>query len=200
VRLYPDIPVRRANTAARDAAHLLALVALAALGLWVYHQVNSLTILGRGVHDAGAAVENGFKTAADKVDEIPLAGGPIADGLRAAGEHTGGPVADAGRRGEDRVHRLALLLGAITFLLPALMLLSRYLPRRLAQIRTLNDAEQVLATGGDPERRRLVAMRAAFALPYAQLLAYTPDPLRDLAAGRYERLLAAVADDAGLRA
>src|SRR3954470_13778298 len=119
MRLYPDIPVRRANAVTRDAATLLALVLLALLGFWVYHAVDSLTILGRGVHDAGAAVQNGFATAADKVDGVPLVGGSIGDGLREAGDSTGGNVADAGTRGEQRVHRLALLLGAIVFLLPA---------------------------------------------------------------------------------
>jgi len=199
MRLYPDIPVRRANAAVRDVLALLALVVLAFVGLWVYHAVDSLTILGRGVHDAGAAVQNGFNTAADKVDGVPLAGGPIADGLRAAGKDTGGPVADAGTRGEHRVHRLAILLGLITFLMPAGTLLLRFLPERLEQIRKLNDAERVLDTHGEDERRRLVAMRAAFALPYETLLAYTKDPLGDLAAGRYQPLLEAIAEDAGLR-
>jgi hypothetical protein len=42
-------------------------------------------------------------------------------------------------------------------------------------------------------------MRAAFSLPYAQLLAYTRDPFGDLAAERYDALVAAALDDAGLR-
>lgn len=199
MRLYPDIPVRRANAAVRDVLALFALVLLAFVGLWVYHAVDSLTILGRGVHDAGAAVQNGFNSAADKIDNVPLAGGPIADGLRAAGNDTGGPVADAGTRGEHRVHRLAILLGLLTFLLPAATALSRYLPERIEQIRKLNDAERVLDTHGEDERRRLVAMRAAFGLPYATLLQYTRDPLGDLAAGRYQPLIEAIAEDAGLR-
>jgi hypothetical protein len=199
MRLYPDIPVRRANTAVRDVLTLFAVVVLAFVGLWVYHAVDELTILGRGVHDAGTAVQTGFDTAADKVGSIPLAGGPIADGLRAAGKDTGGNVAEAGRRGEDRVHRLAILLGLLTFLLPAAALLWRVVPGRVEQIRKLGDAERVLDTHGDAERRRLVAMRAAFALPYATLLAHTRDPLGDLAAGNYKPLLEAIAEDAGLR-
>ncbi|HZR94536.1 MAG TPA: hypothetical protein VFA56_02510 [Gaiellaceae bacterium] len=199
MRFYPDIPVRRANTAARDAATVVAVIVLALLGFWVYHAVDSLTILGRGVHDAGAAVVSGFDAAADKVGHVPLAGGPIADGLRSAGEGTGGTVADAGTRGEQRVHRLALLLGLLTFLLPAATLLSRFLPQRLQQIRTLTNAARVLSPIEDDERRRLVAMRAAFALPYEQLLAHTRDPLGDLAAGRYDALVDAIAEDAGLR-
>jgi hypothetical protein len=199
MRLYPDIPVRRANAVTRDAATVIALVVLALLGLWVYHAVDALTILGRGVHDAGAAVQGGFESAADKVDGIPLAGGPIADGLREAGDASGGNVAEAGREGERRIHRVALLLGALTFLLPAALLLRDWLPRRVAQIKTLTTADRVLRTDGDPERRKLVAMRAAFSLPFEQLLAYTKDPLGDLAAERYDALVAAVAEDAGLR-
>ena len=199
MRIYPDIPVRRANAVTRDAATIVALIVLALLGLWVYHSVDSLTILGRGVHDAGAAVQNGFNTAADKVDGVPLAGGPIADGLRAAGNDTGGPVADAGTRGEHRVHHVAVLLGLLTFLLPAATLLSRVLPERIEQVRKLSTAERVLDTHGEDERRRLVAMRAAFALPYETLLEYTKDPLGDLAAGRYQPLIEAIAEDAGLR-
>jgi hypothetical protein len=199
MRIYPDIPVRRANAVTRDAATIVALILLALVGLWVYHAVDSLAILGRGVHDAGSAVQDGFDTAADNVDDVPLVGGSIAGGLRDAGGATGGNVAEAGARGAQRVHRLAILLGAITFLLPAATLLSRVVPQRLQQIRTLTDAERVLATGGDPERRRLVAMRAAFALPYTTLLAHTQDPLGDLAEGRLEPLLDAIAEDAGLR-
>jgi hypothetical protein len=199
MRLYPDIPVRRANAVSRDAATLFALVLLALLGLWVYHAVDSLTILGRGVHDAGSAVQTGFTAAADKVDGVPLVGGSIGSGLRDAGKATGGNVADAGTRGAERVHRLAILLGAIVFLLPAALVLSRVVPQRLQQIRTLTNAERVLATDGDEERRRLVAMRAAFALPYATLLAHTRDPIGDLAAGRYDALVDAIAEDAGLR-
>ncbi len=199
MRFYPEIPTRRANTAVRDAAVMVAVIVLALLGLWVYRTVDSLTILGRGVHDAGAAVQNGFDAAADQVGHIPLAGGAIAGGLRDAGKNTGGPVAAAGTRGERRVHRLAILLGFLTFLLPAASLLSRYGPQRLEQVRTLTNAARVLSPIENDERRRLVAMRAAFALPYERLLAHTRDPLGDLEAGRYEALIDAIAEDAGLR-
>ena len=42
-------------------------------------------------------------------------------------------------------------------------------------------------------------MRAAFALPYGELLRFTRDPLGDLEAGRYDALVDAALDDAGLR-
>ena len=69
-----------------------------------------------------------------------------------------------------------------------------FVPRRVTQVKRLNLAARALQ--GAPERE--LAMRAAFALPYDQLLAWTDDPLGDLAAGRYEPLVSAVLEDAGL--
>ena len=50
-----------------------------------------------------------------------------------------------------------------------------------------------------PERRRLLAMRAAFGLPYGELLRFTKDPLGDTEAGRYDALVATKLEQAGLR-
>ena len=52
--------------------------------------------------------------------------------------------------------------------------------------------------GDDAERRRLLATRAAFHLPFGTLLRHTRDPLGDLAAGRHDALVAAELEDAGL--
>jgi len=44
------------------------------------------------------------------------------------------------------------------------------------------------------------AARAAFGLPYGTLLQYTKDPIGDLQAGRYDALVRAELEQAGLRA
>jgi hypothetical protein len=167
MRLYPDVPRRRFATVAYDVLLLLLLVVLAYVGLKVHDAVDRLALLGEGVRKAGGKVPFGI----------------------------GDPVEDLGRRGEDGVHHLANLLGAITFGIPAAIVLWHFLPRRLAQIRRLGVASRALA--GAPERE--LAMRAAFSLPLERLLVFTEDPLGDLAAGRHDRLVAAVLDDAGLR-
>jgi hypothetical protein len=199
MRLYPDVPSRRFSTLASDLLVLLLLVLFAWLGLEVHDAVDRLAVLGHGVRETGSAIQSGFDSAADAVDDVPLVGGKVADGLRGAGQGTGGDLADLGRSGEDSAHRLANLLGLLTFALPSLLLLLRFGPDRLAQVRRLTAATRVLAAPDEPERRRTIAMRAAFALPYGRLLEHTRDPLGDLAAGRYDALVAAALDDAGLR-
>lgn len=170
MRLYPELPRRRLATISRDALLLILLLLLAWLGLKVHDTVDQLSVLGSGVEKVG--------------DSVPV---------------VGDPVKDLGERGENAVHHLANLLGLVMFGIPALLVLWRMLPARIAQIRSLTAAARVLRTSEDPERRRALAQRAAFALPYGQLLSYTPDPLGDLAAQRYDALVAAAFEDAGLR-
>lgn len=199
MRFYPDIPSRRASTLAGDFLTVAALVLLAWIALQVHDAVDRLAVLGQGVTGAGSSIQEGFDTAADAVDGTPLVGDDLAEGLRDAGEGSGGNVADLGEEGEAKTHRLADILGLVTFLVPAAFLLLRVLPARARQVRQLTAAQRVLTPDASPERQRLLAMRAAFALPYGQLLAYTRDPLGDLEQGRYEPLVQAVLEDAGLR-
>jgi hypothetical protein len=199
LRLYPDVPSRRAATLIADATVIALLLVFAWLGLAVHDAVDRLRVLGEGVQATGGAVSSGFETAADAVDGTPVVGDELADGLREAGEGSGGEVMELGERGEDGAGRLADLLGVVTFALPAGLLLLFVLPPRIELARRVTAAARVLTEPDSEERRRVVAMRAAFALPYGTLLRYTRDPLGDLAAGRYDALVEAAFDDAGLR-
>ena len=160
--------------------------------------VDGVAVLGSGVKEAGLSVQNGFDSAAGAVNGIPLVGGSLAGALRDAGNGSGGNVATIGQNGEDRVHRLALELGFLVFVLPTILLLVIAVPPRVRQIRKLGAAREALGDTQSPEHRRLLAMRAAFGLSYLTLLSYTHDPLGDLAAGRYDPLVAAALDDAGI--
>jgi hypothetical protein len=199
VRLYPELRGPRSRALVADLASIVLLLVFAWAGLKVHDAVDRLAVLGEGVQATGGAVQGGFESAADAVDGTPVVGGEIAEGLRSAGEGSGGEVVQLGQDGEDGAHDLANLLGFVTFALPALLLLSRWLPGRIAQVRKLREASQVLGERTTEERRRLLAMRAAFSLPYGQLLQYTRDPLGDLEGGRYDALVAAALEDAGLR-
>jgi hypothetical protein len=198
VRLYPQLPGRRLGTLSRDLLIVALLLLFGLIGKAVHDAVDELAVLGEGVRSGGEAVEGGFDSAADAVDGTPVVGDDLADGLRDAGGASGGNVADLGAAGEEKVHYLANLLGLLTFAIPSALVLLAMVPPRIRQIRQLTAASRVLR---EPvgERRRLLAMRAAFALPYGQLLRYTDDPIGDLAANRYEPLIAAVMEDVGLR-
>lgn len=199
MRLYPELRGPRSRAFVADVASIALLALFAWAGLEVHDAVDRLAVLGEGVQATGGAVQGGFESAADAVDGTPIVGGDIADGLRSAGEGSGGEVVQLGEEGEDGAHDLANLLGFVTFALPALLLLTRWLPGRIAQVRKLRAASRVLGDRATPERRRLLAMRAAFSLPYGQLLAYTRDPLGDIEGGRYDALVAAALEDAGLK-
>jgi hypothetical protein len=198
VRLYPTQRTKRGRAIALDAATVLCVLLFAWLGATVHEAVEELADLGEGVRGAGTAVQDGFRSAGDAVDDVPLVGGKIAEGLRDAGRDSGGAVESSGRKGEDAAHDLADLLGLLVFLLPTGLVLFRVLPGRVEQVRRLTAASSVLGDQTDPERRRLLASRAAFGLPYGQLLRHTRDPVGDLQAERYDGLLAALFEDAGL--
>jgi hypothetical protein len=200
VQIYPTVPEARVATVARDLLVVLALALFIFLGVKVHDTVDQLAVLGSGVTDAGGAVRSGFKDAADAVGDVPLVGGPLGDGLASAGSGAGSPIEDVGRKGEQSAHDLANLLGVVTALIPSLLLLGYFLPRRITQIRGLSAAALVLARPNDADRRELIARRAAFDLPYGTLVRYTRDPLGDLRQGRFDPLVAAALDDAGLRA
>jgi hypothetical protein len=199
MRLYPELTGPRNRALIADVASIILLVLFAWAGLKVHDAVDRLAVLGEGVEASGGAISGGFENAAEAVDGAPVVGDDLADGLREAGEGSGGEVEELGRSGEDSAHDLANLLGFVTFALPALIVLTRWLPGRIDQIRKLRDASSVLGERATEERRRLLAMRAAFSLPYGQLLRYTRDPLGDLEGGRYDALVAAALEDAGLK-
>jgi hypothetical protein len=198
VLLYPDRPGPRLDAIARDLATVLALVLFALIALEVHDAVDRLAVLGDGVESAGKGVSGGFDAAADAVDGTPIVGDDLGDALRGAGEGSGGEVEDLGRGGASAAHDLANLLGALFFALPAALFLLWALPPRIRQVRRLNAAAKAVGELS-PERRRLLAMRAAFGLPYGDLLRFTKDPLGDLEAGRYDALVAAELEQAGLQ-
>ena len=61
----------------------------------------------------------------------------------------------------------------------------------------MSEAQRFIGDDTDPERRRLLAMRAAFSLPIELLLDHTEDPIGDLIRADHDRLLDALRVDTG---
>jgi hypothetical protein len=174
------------------------LVFLAWMGRQVYVRVDSISVVASGVTTAGESVQGGFAKVGGAVSGIPVVGRRLSDALASSGDATGGNVASLGKEGEDAIHRTALLVGGLTFVIPALLLLGLTLPDRIRGIRRMGEAQQLLGDDRDPERARLLALRAAMSLPVDHLLEYTEDPIGDLVAGRHDRLLDALYAESGL--
>jgi hypothetical protein len=195
---YPSEPRQRRSTIVRDVLAVLALVFLAWLGRRVYRLVDDLRVVTEAVGGAGSSVQNGFGAAADAVSGTPVIGDDIAGALQSAGAASGGNVLELAGTGDTAIHRLALLLGLLTFLIPALILLLLYVPMRVGQTRRLRSSRLLYRDEDNPERRRLLAMRAAMSLPADHLLKYSQDPIGDLVRGDHDALVAALLAEAGL--
>ena len=199
MRYYPELPAQRTRAILGD----VVVVALVALFVWLGVTVNDtfddVAALGRGVQEAGDSVQGGFEDAGGLLGDVPIVGGALDDAFTEVGAQTGGNTAALGEQGESAIEDTARLLGWVTFAVPTLVVLLWAVPRRVVRVRRLTAAGQVLGDVPSAERRRLLAMRAAFGLPYDTLLAHTPDPLGALADGEYEPLVAALYEDAGLR-
>ena len=196
--LYPDHPARRRRTLAIDVLVAACLVLLAVIAIRAHAEIAGLAQLGRGVTDAGDAVSAGFSAAAAALGSVPLVGGALKHALQSAGAHSGGAVSTAGRHARADADHAAIVIGVLSFAVPALVLLQCYLPHRIRQIRQLRAIHRALDPGADLDHRRLVAQRAALTLPHEQVLRQTDDPFADLSAGRYDPLLRAAAIQAGI--
>lgn len=198
MQLYPDVPAERNSRIAKDVLILVVLVGLAWIGHEAYQRVDEIKVIATGVVTAGDSVQGGFGAVADAVSGVPVIGGRFADALTSSGEATGGNVAALGLEGEQAIHRTALYIGWLLFLLPAALLLALTVPGRIRSIRVLHDARRFLHDDGSLERRRLLAMRAACSLPIERLLAHSADPIGDLMSGNLDPLLDALYEDLGL--
>jgi hypothetical protein len=198
-RMYPDVLSRRGRAVARDGGVLLCLILLAWAGIRVHDDIAGLDRLCIGVAQAVSSVQQGFGAAAAAVGGVPIVGGQLSGSLRTAGVDCGGAAASSARQADRDIGRAATLIGWLIFLLPAAVLLGRYLPCRVRQIRQMTAAPRVLIDSGDGAQRRLIAERGAFSLPCRQLLRHTRQPLTNLAEGHYQPLIDAILEDAGIR-
>ena len=199
MRYYPELPAQRSRAILGDVAVVVLVGLFAWLGLTVNDTVDDAASLGRGVEEAGRSVQGGFEDAGGLAADVPLIGDALDDVFTEVGAQTGGNTAALGAQGATAIEDTARLLGWVTFGLPTLLVLLWSVPRRIGRSRRLTAAGRVLAGAQDAERRRLLAMRAAFGLPYETLLSHTPDPIGALAEGDHEPLVNALFEDAGLR-
>jgi hypothetical protein len=197
--LYPDIASARTRQILLDALVAGLVVLFVWIGVQAHDLVDALSVLGSGVSSAGSSIQGAFDSVGNAVGNVPLVGSSLSEAFRGAGQGTGGNLSSLGQQGQDAVHALARTIGILVAALPICVLLIAVLPRRIRGVREMSSARAVTGIDlSDPERARLLAMRAAFGLPFRELLPYTSDPFGDLAEGRYDALVRAALADVGL--
>lgn len=129
-----------------------AVVVFAVLAIQLSAAVNGLGDMADGIRQTGASIqssghatakeiERSVGSAADALQGVPFVGGEVARRVReAAGRSAaaveresridGARLVDAGRQGDEQASKIAGLVGWFAFLVPTVLLLAIWIPRR----------------------------------------------------------------------
>lgn len=116
------------------------------VGIWVGYSVWDLSRVGDTVSQSGRTLD-GAAQALRSLREVPL----IGDRLESLGDDVRATAADIVARGRDTeasLRRLAVLLGLVVSIVPALPVLAGYLPARLQRERQVHAIRRALLTRG----------------------------------------------------
>ena len=184
----------------------LATAAWLVLWAWIAWSLHELIA---GFAEAGGTIRGGGETLiqggrdlGSALAGIPLVGPGLQDVAQDAFAGAGVPIASFGTELEGLIGLLALLLAVLVLLVPTLPWLNRYVPwrwGRLVRLRAGHRAIRVAPELPSPTLQEVLALRAVTRLDYRDLLAFTPDPIGDWAAGRHDRLATAELASVGLR-
>ncbi len=199
MQLYSDYPRRRTAQIVADALALLIVVVAASSAVAVAAAIRALAQFGRDLEAAGGSFREGLGDAADQLGGVPI----IGEGIRApldAAAGAGGAVVDAGRGQQQLVESVAQVLGAVTLIVPLLLLALVWLWPRVRFVRRAGRVRRMLAAGLGADT---LAARAVATAPLRRLTAVHPDPGSAYRQGdpRVIRALAALElERAGIRA
>ena len=204
MRIWSEVPRRRSQEVVADVATLAWTFLWVSIGLQLYATLSQLSSVGVDIGETGAGLERAAATLRLAMSQVPLVGEGVGDLLGGAMEGIGSPLVQAGTDLERLLLIIAAVLGLLlvaVFLIPWLL---RYLPWRYARWERLNAGDRVIRQGARDvsaaDVERVLAGRAINRMEYDDLLDFTPDPIGDFVAGRFDRLAAAELASTGLRA
>ena len=203
VRIWSELRVPRTKELAAD----LSTIAWLALWGWIAWSLYELVIgfadAGRTIRGGGETLIQGGRDLGSALSGIPLVGEGLRDVAQDAFAGAGVPIASFGTDLEGLIGLLAAILGLLILLVPTIPWLNRYLPWRWSRLQRLRAGHRAIRVAPElPARevQEVLALRAVTRLDYRELLAFTPDPIGDWAAGRHDRLARAELASVGLRA
>jgi hypothetical protein len=173
MKLYADLPGRRATQLAADLL-VVAWVALwAHLGRVVHDAVQQLAAPARRLESAGAGFGQSMDDASRTLRRVPVVGDQLhAPFDRAAA--TGAGIAGAGHDLGAAVVHLALVLGWATALVPIVIVAGAWFVWRLRFARQATAAQRLVDADADVD---LFALRAMSRQPLPRLARVSNDPV-----------------------
>jgi hypothetical protein len=183
MKLYADLPLRRAAQLAGDVLVIVWVVVWVKVGQAVHDATARLEGAGRQMQSAGNGIGRNMRSASASVSDVPLVG----DKLRQPFDQVGRAATSLARAGVDQqrdVAHLATVLGLVVALLPVVLAVGVWLPRRIRFARLAAAAQRFIDADADLD---LFALRAMSRQPMHLLARVSPDP-----AGAWRRGDAAV--------
>ncbi|HET7682574.1 MAG TPA: hypothetical protein VFK34_02760 [Marmoricola sp.] len=174
MKLYADLPARRARQVAGDVLLVLWLLAWSWLGHAVHDATLQLAEPGHRVESASTSLSERLHETGARVADLPVVGDAVRAPLDDAGA-AAGQLAEAGRAQVEAVESLALWLGWSVALVPILVALLAYLPFRVRFVRRASAGRALVDAAADLD---LFALRALTHQPLHRLAAISDDPAR----------------------
>ena len=198
MKFYADAPVRRTLQVLGDLLAVLWIWLWISLARTVHDATLGLATPGRKIDASASDLAERLRDAGRTVAKVPLVGDDVRSPFDGAGGAAEG-LAGAGRAQVTAVDHLAFWLGIAVALVPILVLLVLWLPRRVRFVRRATAGQRFLDATADLD---LFALRAMAHQPLHVLARVTEDPAgawRRGDAGVVRRLAELELRDSGLR-
>lgn len=171
MKLYADRPGRLLAQLLGDVLVVIAVYWAVRLGRGAHEKVGALAVPGREAEAAARDLDGKLRSAANDVGDAPLVGDTLGRPFRALAA-TSRDLAGTAQSYQDSVADVALLTGVMVALVPIVLVLAAWLPRRLAWVVEASAAVRLLRAG--PASTELLAVRALARQPLAHLARLGP--------------------------
>jgi hypothetical protein len=172
MKLYSDIPGRRAVQVATDVGIVAWVVLWVRIAQRVYDATMALATPGRNLAGAGGSFRDTMNNAGNGVDNLPLLDDRVATPFRSAAG-VGTEIQKAGTDLVSAVEKMSLLLALTTALVPILIVSAIWLVLRWRFVRRASAAQRFIDAEPDLD---LFALRAMANQPMPRLAKVSDDP------------------------
>ena len=172
MKLYADLPAQRTAQLVGDALLVIWVVLWISLARTVRDATLELRAPGYKLDSSGSEMASRLRDASKGISGLPLVGDQAAKPLTGAGGAAEG-LAQAGRAQVHAVETLAFWLMVAVALVPILLALALYLPRRVRFVRRATAGQRFLDAHADLD---LFALRALARQPLHVLARIDDDP------------------------